>query len=667
MGRQKRLSFFLWVRDCAIKRIQKYKGLAFCAATSIVPLTTHAAEFTVDTLSDIDDDGSTLREAIVAANNTPEEDTISFAAGLSGTLVLGQGELDITTDITISGPDERITISGDNDTRIFDVSASTVSISNLVLTNASTQETFGGAIRVSGAELTLTNCEVSNNFCAGDGGGIGTEAAGGNLILINSEFSNNVALGSGGAISSCDSEVSLTNCEIFNNMASESGGGVSAKIFEDVVVSLALTNCVITDNSASGPRGGGVYAADLSMASISDSVFSGNAANSNGINQGNGGGFSGYDISTLNIQNCTFSENESTFFGGGVSIEYCTNATVSNSTLTENSSNIGGGLASYSGDSIAVTNCTIIGNSSETPGGGIYNQATGTQIISNCTITGNTSNDDERNRGGGGIRAALTSLEISNSICAFNSGVGSNSDLFLDAYTSFMATAPNLFSDSSFPLNVDPDNVDSQNDNNPLLDGIQIFEDDPANVFAATSVINGITTGTLADNGGTVPTLLLLTGGAANNVGLSSALSADVLDLDDDGNTTESLPVDARGFARVSGSAIDLGAVELDQATASGLTLVELDEEGNAILTFGLSQELGPGESWILSRSTGNLTSFEPIFRFDGAFVQLEEEGNTSNFDQGTNSFTITDTDPPQTKAFYLLQIDTGIIVIDPE
>ena len=334
MGRQKRLSFFLWVRDCAIKRIQKYKGLAFCAATSIVPLTTHAAEFTVDTLSDIDDDGSTLREAIVAANNTPEEDTISFAAGLSGTLVLGQGELDITTDITISGPDERITISGDNDTRIFDVSASTVSISNLVLTNASTQETFGGAIRVSGAELTLTNCEVSNNFCAGDGGGIGTEAAGGNLILINSEFSNNVALGSGGAISSCDSEVSLTNCEIFNNMASESGGGVSAKIFDDVVVSLALTNCVITDNLASGPRGGGVYAADLSMASISDSVFSGNAANSNGINQGNGGGFSGNDISTLNIQNCTFSENESTFFGGGVSIEYCTNATVSNSTLT---------------------------------------------------------------------------------------------------------------------------------------------------------------------------------------------------------------------------------------------------------------------------------------------------------------------------------------------
>jgi len=59
--------------------------------------------------------------------------------------------------------------------------------------------------------------------------------------------------------------------------------------------------------------------------------------------------------------------------------------------------------------------------------------------------------------------------------------------------------------------------------------------------------------------------------------------------------------------------------------------------------------------------------SFEPIFRFDGAFVQLEEEGNTSNFDQGTNSFTITDTDPPQTKAFYLLQIDTGIIAIDPE
>lgn len=638
-----------------MKRFQKYKGLACCAATFMVPLTAHAAEFTVDTLSDIDADGNTLREAIVAANSTPEDDTISFATELSGTLVLSQGELDINTNITINGPEERISISGNDATRIFDVSISTVSFSNLNLTNGSNQGALGGAIRVREAELTLTNCEVSNNFCAGDGGGIGSSAAA-RLILINSELSNNVAEGLGGGISSCDSELSLTNCEITNNTSEETGGGISSKTLNDVIVSLTLTNCVVTGNSASnnsrGIRGGGVYAGDLSMVAISDTVFSGNSANSTIANHGVGGGFSGNEISNLNILNCVFSENESSAFGGGVSLEDCANAILSNSTIFENESPIGGGLASYSGDSVALTNCTIFGNNADAAGGGIYHRATDDSVINSCTITGNSTGDDD---GGGGIYSAITSLEISNSICAFNSATGNNNDLSLSQVTSFTVAAPNLFSDSS-----------SLGDDNPLLDGVQIIESDPANVFAATSEINEITTGTMGDNGGTIPTVLLLTGGSANNAGLNSALNADELDLDNDGDTAESLPIDARGFARISGAVIDLGAIELDQSGTFGLTLVEVDEEGSAILSFALSQELGIGESWILSRST-DLLDFEPIFSFDGTLVELEEDGNTSNFAPGTNNFTITDTNPPQAKAFYQLEIAAGIIGVNLE
>ena len=55
-----------------------------------------------------------LREAIALANAT-EEDTITFAAGLSGTIKLTQGaEIAITSDLRIEG-ENRITVSGDAD------------------------------------------------------------------------------------------------------------------------------------------------------------------------------------------------------------------------------------------------------------------------------------------------------------------------------------------------------------------------------------------------------------------------------------------------------------------------------------------------------------------------------------------------------------------------
>ena len=161
-GRQRRLSFFLWIRDQAIKQFHQRGGLAIAAAAAMVaiaPTAANAADFTVDTLSDVDDDGMTLREAIVAANGNGEADTITFDAGLSGILVLAQGELQITQDLTITGPedlqatpaDERITISGDNDARIFNITNSTAAISNLILTdgNASGDDGVtgnGGAI-----------------------------------------------------------------------------------------------------------------------------------------------------------------------------------------------------------------------------------------------------------------------------------------------------------------------------------------------------------------------------------------------------------------------------------------------------------------------------------------------------------------------------------------
>src|SRR5437870_998206 len=56
-----------------------------------------------------------LRDAITQANTHGGADTITFQPGLTGTIALTSGELDITDDLTITGPGaDKLTVSGNN-------------------------------------------------------------------------------------------------------------------------------------------------------------------------------------------------------------------------------------------------------------------------------------------------------------------------------------------------------------------------------------------------------------------------------------------------------------------------------------------------------------------------------------------------------------------------
>lgn len=348
----------------------------------------------------------------------------------------------------------------------------------------------------------------------------------------------------------------------------------------------------------------------------------------------------------VTVKNSDFSANESVFFGGGIACEFSVEIEVANSTISNNSSGISGGVGVYGCEAATLTNCSIFGNRSSASfgaGGGFYGTAADNIYLDSCTITGNHTDGS-----GGGISLGFSNLLLSNSIVAFNTDDDGFPDIEADVSSLFSSLnfgGPNLFSD-----------VDAG-----LLNGAQIVETDPAAVFATTAVTNGILTGVLADNGGSVSTVLILEGGVAEDAGLNSGLAPDIQDLDEDGDVLELTPVDARGFLRIANGTTDLGAVEFTasndtQEPSPELCFEEVDSGGSAVLSFELNQTLEAGESWVLSRAT-DLVGFGPIFTFDGTSVTSEEAGNSSNLDVGTNTFTITDANPPLDRAFYRLEI----------
>lgn len=138
----------------------------------IVPST-----FTVTNLLDDGGDGS-LRWAINQANAASDADTISFAPGLAGAIALDptKGELDITASLTIDGPGAgSLTISGNDASRVFNISGSTtdVVIRDLTIAHGLANTTtmlgpsgpvaLGGGLLNSGAHVTLSGVTLADN------------------------------------------------------------------------------------------------------------------------------------------------------------------------------------------------------------------------------------------------------------------------------------------------------------------------------------------------------------------------------------------------------------------------------------------------------------------------------------------------------------------------
>jgi CSLREA domain-containing protein len=234
--------------------------------------------FTVDTTTDGTDANPadcicattggqcTLRAAIMQANQTAGATIVIPARASPYTLTIAKagaddastGDLNILRTMTIAGGGAAGTIvdAGMLD-GVFNVHASsiTVSISGMTIQHGSAM--FGGAILSDGTDTTLnvTGCVIRDNVASDLGGGIFTYTP---LRVSSSTISGNVA-GNGGGILSWYTDTAIDNSTISGNQATASGGGVSVH-----GGTLHLRNATVTNNQADadfdgGGTGGGVY------------------------------------------------------------------------------------------------------------------------------------------------------------------------------------------------------------------------------------------------------------------------------------------------------------------------------------------------------------------------------------------------------------------------
>ncbi len=292
------------------------------------------------------------------------------------------------------------------------------------------------------------------------------------------------------------------------------GGGIS-RVLNVTGGTSTLESLTITHGY--GTDGAGIHVGGGADLTVVGSTIAGNSAS-----YVDGGGIWNAGVTTL--IDSTVSGNDGGFGGG---IYNKGTATLVGTTLSGNTATTGGGGGLYDNGTATLTNTTVSGNSSHASGAGI--QSFGSLTLTNTTVSGNHAMGS-----GGGVQSFGSGL-ITNSIVAGNDATASDNDI---SGTGITYSGVDLFSQVG------------------AGDAQDIVESNLANIFVSVGAdpYTGVTSGLLADNGGPVETIAILRGGAAANAGDDSFLSEATagVDLNGDGDTSDTIATDARGFARVA-------------------------------------------------------------------------------------------------------------------
>ncbi|MEO1495023.1 MAG: LamG-like jellyroll fold domain-containing protein, partial [Pseudomonadota bacterium] len=496
-------------------------------------LDAEAQSLVVTTLDDVVDllDGETsLREALDFANSETDAlgdglpDTITFDPSLQGgTLVLTQGMLEVTDDVTISGD---VTIDGDDSTQVLRIVSGTATLEDITLSDGSiggSSPEGGNLFVAAAAAAVLEDVSIMSGY-ATLGGGAGIFNAG-SLMMSGGRIDDNRSYSGAAAIYSTGSTI-LDGVTIEGNYSTYGFGAIAQS-----GGALTVLNSVLSSNQtgALGYDGG------------SDSQS---------------GAISAINGATVEVSNSLISENAA--YGvrtGGIYIEL--------------------------GSAVTAVNTTFFGNTSESGTGSVFNNRGELSLI-HATVTNGVG------QVAGGVRSVDTGnsseTEIRNSILLGNrrTSDGVRTDLLASGAVDLQGV--NIHSGQMF---------DGAAVVDPIVLASEVF-DAPLNAA-----------GTLADNGGPLRTVLILDGGKAHNVATAPA-TPDATDVDQDGNTVEDLPTEARGGLRLVGGTFDLGAVELSEATSGNDIVFSISANRTAVGLGGDDTVVGSGEDDALSGNTGD-------------------------------------------------------------
>lgn len=315
--------------------------------------------------------------------------------------------------------------------------------------------------------------------------------------------------------------VQFTNCHFTLNNADASGGAVYAPF-----IGVAFDKCKFTAN-VSGVSGGAVYCFfNTRLESFTGCRFESNVS-------GIGGAI--YSLQArCNIVKCDFLFNFGLVSGGALYNKDATGTYIETSSFISNSAaNDGGALVQFQA-SAEVLNCTFITNTAGQKGGAAFVFNNGTRFT-NCTIAGNTAT------GATGLGGGLY-------YDAFGEGYIRNTILWSNTTT-------------ANPADVNREEIYKENANRELLVQNSIVRDfDPVNTLNITWGLENSTADPLYTNPGdpngadniyntSDDGLMLQAGSPAIDVGNSTFLSG-------------SITRDIAGGARISGTALDLGAYE---------------------------------------------------------------------------------------------------------
>lgn len=494
-------------------------------AIALLPAGTQAANFVVSQLGDAG--SGSLRDAVDQANRTAGTDTVSFNAGLNGTITLSSGEIEIFDALSILGPGAtRLSINGGNASRIFRIGPSVgaasfaTTLNGLTLSHANSTDE-GGAIFVDDSDLTVENCVLRNNTALRGGGLYAFPNGSTQLVIRNTRFENNTASSEGGGFGAQDIDaVVLDGVTATGNIAARNGGGGFLR-----GVNLTVQNSRFVGNTSStqapgvgGLSGGGALRLDGSKATaiiqVRDSKFIDNAST-----QGQGGGLwisalppeTPPVIASAVLERVQIEANEVGFGGGGVLASHV-NLTLRQTTLAGNTAQqSGGGMAFQTAGALALVNATLSGNTSALAAGGGLHSGSGTTLsVASSSLVGNSA------ASGGGIFREGAGATLRNSLIANNSAPSAP-----DASGAFTPSYSLVKNTSGATLGAGSGNLAAGTD--PLL-------------------------GALAVNGGPTRTLLPATGSPVLNAG--------------DPVTTGLPDTDQRGLPRIAGGRIDIGAAE---------------------------------------------------------------------------------------------------------